>query len=108
MVREGRRAAEVHLARRGGVAGVPARGRDFGQGKTGHSRLHKRAVAEPGEDSERGRSPRDMFIYDFRSVRTKQHFPYSAEDGIFRHMKIVEYSYKIGIMWNILIKSGIF
>ena len=69
MVREGRRAAEVHLARRGGVAGVPARGRDFGQGKTGHSRLHKRAVAEPGEDSERGRSPRDMFIYDVR----KQH-----------------------------------
>ena len=31
-----------------------------------------------------------------------------AEDGIFRHMKIVEYSYQIGIKWNIPIKSGIF
>ena len=33
--------------------------------------------------------------------RPKQDIPYSAEDGIFRHMKIVEYSDKNGIMWNL-------
>ena len=41
------------------------------------------------------------------SVKLKKDFPYSAEDGIFQHMKIVEYSPKIGRMQNIPVKYGI-
>ena len=44
----------------------------------------------------------------YSSVRPKQDFPYSAEDGIFQHLKIVEYSPKIGRMRNIPVTSGIF